>query len=378
MSIIFWSALSLLFYVFIGYPCLLKLLGLISRQQKDISDPDFDGSAVSVSIILSVFNEAPVIAEKIENFLALDYPDDNLELIIISDQSTDRTNEIIRSYESQRIRILIQSQRQGKTLNLNLGVTKARGDIVIFTDANSMFATDVVKKLMHHFREPTIGLVSGRSVYLDSKNSNEEIGGTYRAYEEMIKAMESRIGSIVGADGAIYALRKELYEPLRSEFINDFAHTGQVVLNGYQAISEPDAICREVVDETHRDEFARQTRMMAQSWLIYFSQIGELLLKGKLIYAWELTSHKLLRWLVLPIIAGLFLANILLLQEGEFYIVIFAGQLFFWVLVGLGKYMKSSFLRFPYLFFMVHYAAILGFLKLLTGNIYTTWTPRHD
>jgi cellulose synthase/poly-beta-1,6-N-acetylglucosamine synthase-like glycosyltransferase len=273
-----------------------------------------------VSILLSVYNEENVIKEKIQNFLSLDYPPELLEMVIVSDKCIDKTEEIIRSFNSERIKLLIQEKRGGKTLALNRAASVAGGEILIFTDANSMFDKDAVRRLVGRFADPAIGLVSGRSIYLNSLNQNEELGGAYRKYEEMIKEDESKIASIVGADGAIYAMRKSLYDPLPPEYINDLIHPIQVVLKGYRAISEPRAVCREVIDETHSGELRRQTRIMAQSWLIYFSQIGELLKNLKLGYAWELTSHKFLRWLTIPLMIVLFVTTAFMINRDSFYL----------------------------------------------------------
>jgi cellulose synthase/poly-beta-1,6-N-acetylglucosamine synthase-like glycosyltransferase len=364
----------LLVYTFIGYPLILKVLAMICPRHHAI-DETFHPS---VSVILSVYNEEAVIRAKIENFLALDYPKELLEFIIISDKCTDRTEEAIRSFGDSRIKLLIQEQRSGKTLNLNRGVTVAGGEILVFTDANSMFARDAVRRLVRHFSDPRVGLVSGRSVYLDANSQSEQLGGAYRKYEEMIKEAESEVTSIVGADGAIYALRKSLYEPLRSEYINDFIHTIQAVIKGCVAISDQSAVCCEVVEEGYDQELRRQTRIMAQSWLIYLSQAGKLLTSGKLLYFWALTSHKLLRWLTIPLMIVLFVASSMLLKAGLFYQCLFAGQVLFISLALLGVKLKAGLMRVPHMFLLLHMAAVLGLFKCLSGNIYTTWSPREN
>jgi cellulose synthase/poly-beta-1,6-N-acetylglucosamine synthase-like glycosyltransferase len=221
-----------------------------------------------------------------------------------------------------------------------------------------------VRKLAKHFANPVIGLVSGRSIYLNSNNQNEELGGAYRKYEEMIKEDESRVASIVGADGAIYALRKNLYEPLSPEYINDLIHPIHVVLNGYRAISEPRAVCREVIDETHSGELRQQTRIMAQSWLIFCTQIGKLLRKMELVYAWELTSHKFLRWLTIPVMIVLFVATAFMISKSSFYQMIFFSQLVFLSLVLFGGRSNKGFVRLPYMFTLLHVASVFGFFKV--------------
>lgn len=374
MIFIFWLCGALLFYTFIGYPFLLSFLAVLKPKVHTIDEEYLP----SVSIVLSVYNEEDVICEKIENFFAIDYPEDRIEFVIVSDQCDDRTEEIIESLKNNRIKLLIQENRSGKTLNLNRGVCEANGEIVVFTDANSMFDQAAVKKMVRHFADPEVGLVSGRSIYLDSKADNEELGGFYREYEEFIKKYESATSSIVGADGAIYALRKDIYEPLEPKYINDFIHTIQSVLNGYRAISEPAAICREVVDENYEDELGRQTRMMAQSWLVFFTHIGELLRRQRYFYVFEFCSHKLLRWLVFPLMILLLVANVFLVFVSTSYLIPLSLQVLFYVLTVKGRHAKSGLLRVPFFFVLVHYASLLGLYRLFTGNTYTTWNPRND
>ncbi|MDQ7837652.1 MAG: glycosyltransferase family 2 protein [Thermodesulfobacteriota bacterium] len=371
---VFWLSISVLAYTFIGYPIILKCVALLRKPAVNTAE----NFVPSVSILLSVYNEENVIKEKIRNFLSLDYPRELLEMVIVSDKCTDKTEEIIRSFNCDRIRLLVQEKRSGKTTALNRAVVEAKGDVLIFTDANSMFDKDAVRKLAKHFANPVIGLVSGRSVYLNSLNQNEELGGAYRKYEEMIKEDESRVASIVGADGAIYALRKGLYDPLKPEYINDLIHPIQVVLKGYRAISGPRAVCREVVDETHSGELRRQTRIMAQSWLIFCTQIGRLLRKMKLVYAWELASHKFLRWLTIPVMIALFVTTAFMFEEGKFYQMMFISQLIFLSLALFGGRLKSGFMRMPYMFTLLHVASVFGFFKYMTGSIYTTWNPRNN
>ena len=373
--VIFWTSFALLCYAFIGYPLILRIFApFLGRRVR--SDERY---RPAVSLILSVYNEEAVIAEKIRNYQTLDYPRDLLEFVIVSDGCEDRTEEIARSYaaDDSRIRLIVQEQRGGKTLALNRGVSEACGEILIFTDANSMFDRDAVQKLVRHFTDPSIGLVSGRSLYLDASGGGEGSGGAYRAYEEMLKEGESRVGSIIGADGAIYALRRELYEPLEPRFINDLLHPVQVVLRGYRAISDSEAICRETVDGEYGGEFRRQTRIMAQSWLIFLSRIGRLVFRGKLGYTAAFISHKFLRWLTFPLFLALMVSGLFLLREGAIYGIGCAGVVFGSLLALAGSVGRGGGIaRAAYLFFLLHAAAVYGFVRFVGGNQYTTWNPR--
>lgn len=275
--------------------------------------------------------------------------------------------------------MIVQDKRAGKTESLNRGILASNGDILLFTDANSMLQKDSVKKLVRHFRDKNVGLVTGRCVYYRSSDEGEEvISGFYNRYEQVLKKEESKVGTVVGADGAIYAMRKELYEPLKAVYINDLIHPIQVVLKGYKAILETEAICREEIDESHSEELNRQTRIMAQSFLIYFSQILKLLSKRKLLYAVELTSHKFMRWFSLPWMLIFFISTIVLCAKGTFYQMVLIPQIVFITLAMMGKYLNAGILRLPHYFCLVHLAALLGLYKLISGNIYITWEPRKN
>lgn len=373
IEFLFWLVLSLLVYVFIGYPLIIKIMVVFFGKE----DKPYETIWPSVSIILSAYNEEEVIEDKIGNFTRLDYPIDKLEFIIVSDCCSDRTDELVRIHQNERIRLFVQTERSGKTKNLNRGVSEARGDILVFTDANSMFDRDAVMKLVRHFSDPLIGLVSGKSIYRDV-NGEVTSGGAYRRYEDFIKDAESHLGGIIGADGAIYALRRKYYTPLPSQYINDFIHTIQVVLAGGRAISDDEAICREEVQDTGSGELRRQTRIMAQSWLIFLSQFKLLLGDMKILYLWQLTSHKFLRWLTVPLMFILFVSSSVLVMKGIFYQVVFVGLLFFIAAAVVGSRANTGIFRVPYLFCLLHYAALVGLFKYLTGNIYTTWNPRNN
>lgn len=374
MTFVFWFSLLALVYAFIGYPVIIRLAAALWGR-KTLKDKNH---TPTVSVLLSVYNEEQVIRQKIENFLHLDYPEDRIELLVISDGCSDQTEEIVRSLASDRVRLLIQEERGGKTLALNRGALEAKGEILVFTDANSMFEPGAVRRLVSHFASPDVGLVSGRSQYLDGSGRTENTGGAYRHYEDFIKEMESATVSIVGADGAIYALRRALYEPLPSEFINDLLHPMQVVRKGRRAVQEAGARCSEVLESGAGEELRRQTRIMAQSWLIVLTQAPGLLAAGRLGYVWAIASHKALRWLTLPVMGTLLASNIALWGAGWTYQAALLLQAVFYA-VALGCWRrKEGVLRIPSMFLMLHLAALTGLVRLAAGQAYATWDPRRN
>lgn len=374
MTFMFWFSLLALFYAFIGYPLIIWLAAALWGR-KALKDQNH---TPTVSVLLSVYNEEQVIRQKIENFLQLDYPEESIELLVISDGCSDKTEEIVRSFALDRVRLLVQKERGGKTLALNRGALEAKGEIFVFTDANSMFEPDAVRLLVSHFASNEVGLVSGRSQYLDDCGRTENTGGAYRRYEDFIKEMESATVSIVGADGAIYAMRRELYEPLPSQFINDLLHPIQVVRRGFRAVQEPSAQCSEVLESEVRGELRRQTRIMAQSWLIVFSQAVGILKAGRGGYFWAMISHKVLRWLTLPILATLLVTNLVLWGDGWVFRVMFLLQVAFYASALLGWISDKERMRIPSMFLMLHLAALIGLVRLAAGQVYATWDPRRN
>lgn len=378
MEFIFWFFLLLLVYVYIGYPFILAILffyktNAISKN----SDVPF------ISVVLSVYNEEKVISSKIRNFRNSDYPPTKSEFIIVSDGSTDHTNQIVQEETDERIKFIIQSDRMGKTSALNLGVSKAKGDILVFTDANTMFERDTLKNLAKDFKDLRVGCVSGFVRYVRTSSWEKgpvEVGGVYSNFEKWIKVLESQAGGIIGADGALYGLRRDIFTYLESKMINDFIHPIQTVLNGYKAILDPEVIGFEEATGNFNQEYHRQIRMVTQAFLIFFLYFPLLIKKRKLLYAFQFISHKFLRWFTAPMMIIIYVLSALLITSGEVYrnLFIFQGIFYGCVFIGflseknlLGK--LPSILKFPYYFFFGNWAALVGFYKFLRGEVQITW-----
>lgn len=370
MTFVFWFSLLALIYAFIGYPLIVRLAAALLGR-KTLRDKNH---TPTVSVLLSVYNEEQVIRQKVENFMQLDYPEDRIELLVISDGCSDQTEEIVRSMASNRVRLLVQEERGGKTLALNRGSMEANNEIFVFTDANSMFRPDSVRKLMAAFADPTVGLVSGRSVYVDAEG-NETLGGIYRRYEEWIKEGESGLFSIVGADGAIYALRRDIFEPLKPEYINDLLHPIQVVSRGLMAVCDSGAVVLEGGEEDSGAELRRQTRIMAQSWLLCLRFLGDLLRAGRIGFSWQLVSHKILRWLTLPLLFLLGLSAIAGAGSSGFQVLALCGLIGLSALTWSGFRGRGGLSRAAWMFFILHWAALLGLFKLVGGERFVTWNP---
>lgn len=373
-------ALFIPFYVYIGYPLLLIVLNKLVKG-KDHAAADI---TPTVSLIVSCYNEVDVIEQKIKNCLAIDYPAQQLEIIFVSDGSDDGTDEVIEKNCNERIKLIRQEGRLGKTMGLNLALAEAVGEIVVFSDANAMYKEDALKKLVRNFHDPSVGYVVGAAIYQD-----EEVSGAgssenvYWQYEMFIKKIESKLHSVVGGDGAIYAIRRSLYLPLAQEDINDFVNPLQIIAQGYRGIFDADAICYEQTAGDFDKEGKRKQRIVNRS----FSG----LMKNKAVlnpfrfgfYALEVLSHKLLRWLI-PFFILVAAAGIIILAQMRlefFQWLLLLGILFSWSILA-GKLLKDrpftpSFLLIPYYFYLVNFNSLKGVLQSLRGEVQVTWsTPR--
>jgi len=341
-------------------------------------------------MLISAYNERGVIEGKIQNTLALDYPPDLLTNLIVSDCSDDGTDEIVLRYASQGVQLVRLSERLGKSIGLNLGVQKAAGEILIFSDANAIYQPDAIGLLVRHFSDPRVGYVVGNARYTErsSKTASEASEGLYWKLETWLKEKESDFGSVVGGDGAIYAMRRELYTPLRLTDINDFLNPLQIIVRGYRGVYEPSAICFEEASDTFEKEFRRKVRIVSRS-LNAVRRAPRVLLPWTQPRHWlALISHKILRWFA-PLFLFIALIANLTLWPSPFYRVTACLQLGFYLLAAIGWAVESRgaaprFLYLPYYFSLINWASMLGIFKCLTGSLTPTWqtirqdTPAHS
>lgn len=375
MNYAFWILLSLVVYVYAGYPLLLVVLGRLGAGRPWTRAEQKPG----VTLVVSAYNEAMVIQEKIRNSLALDYPADRLQVIVVSDASDDGTDDIVRRFAGTGVELLRMPQRSGKTLGLNTAVEQSRGDIVAFSDANAMYAADAIRKLVRNFADDSVGAVVGESTYAEALAESERQEGLYWRYETAVKRLESAIGSVVGGDGAIYAVRRPLYRPMTADALSDFVNPLQVVEAGFRCVYEPEARSRERAAGSFEREFRRKVRIVnrAARALFRMRQLMNPLRHG--LFAFELVSHKLLRWLVPLMLPPLFAVNCGLLWHGVFYRAAMIGQAAFYSLAIAGRMLRSWpsmpwMVSVPYYFCLVNAASALGLIDALRGKTYTTWT----
>lgn len=347
MTIMFFVIFGLIAYAFLGYPFLL----LIRKRVNFTKDEDFQST---VSLIITAHNEETVIDSKLRNSLSLDYPKEQLQLIVVSDGSTDKTVEIASQFESVRI---LKLERGGKTASQNEAVKVASGDILVFSDANSHYSRDAMRKLIRNFKDPSVGAVCGELRY-KGRFSRESL---YWKYEVTLKRLEGKTGDLLGANGSIYALRRECYEPLPPDAISDFLEPIIIRGNGMKVIYEREAIAWE---KEPGNTFQRKRRIILRA-LRSIRYLKTFLNPLKHRYlSWSLFSHKVLRWLMPYFLMFLALLNLLLIKIGLFQIT-FICQLIF--------YGSAIFSKSVWYFILVNSASCVAIVDWVRGKRIVTW-----
>ena len=349
MEALFWASFGVVLYVYVGYPLVLAVWARLARRERqtavDLLPP--------VSIILAVHNEAPRLPERLENLRALDYPAALLEIIVVSDGSTDRTAEVLAPHtssdprratgEAPRIR-LIEVARNGKAAALNVGVAAARHAILVFADARQRFAPDAVRRLVANFADATVGAVSGELVLdceigASASTARESVGGYWR-YEKWLRARESDIDSMIGATGAIYAMRRACWQPLPDgTILDDLLAPMRAVLAGWRVVFEPRALAFDVTAPDVATESRRKRRTLAGNYQVLV--LEPRLLAPGLNRVWlQYMSHKLGRLAVPWALVVLLLAGIALARSSKVYLLATVIQLGFYTLAAYGAFLE--------------------------------------
>ncbi len=336
VAVVFWAAIALIVYTHVGYPVLLRgLLTLRARRE-----PANQGAPPSVSLIVAAHNEGDVIAEKVRNMLALDYPA-QLELIVASDGSTDRTVEQARSAAAGRAAVtVLDLPRRGKVLAQDAAVDGASGEVLAFSDANAFWDPAALRELVRPFADSRVGYVCGQLAYLAPDGSNQE--HAYWRYENWVRALESRLASVTAGNGAIYAVRRAAYLRLDPRTSHDLSFPFNMVKRGWRALYEPAAHAVERPVPSLEGEFRRKRRMMSHAWPAVLGG-GMLDPRGYgLLYGLEILSHRALRYAT-PFLHLMALgANVALLGRGSVYTVTLAGQIALLVAAGLAPLNRRS------------------------------------
>jgi cellulose synthase/poly-beta-1,6-N-acetylglucosamine synthase-like glycosyltransferase len=371
MIYLFWLFILILVYHILGYGLLLSFINLFKKQDNTAEWTEFP----SITVLCPAYNEESVIEEKIKSFIDLDYPKDKINMIVISDDSTDRTNEIVNKYtKDNNIKLVVQKPRKGKQSGHNLVEPSIITDYVLSTDANSIFHQKAIKELVKTMKsDDKIGIVSGELKLL--KDNNKDSGeGYYWKYESWLKCMESKFHTIIGANGSIFLIKRKYFTQIHPASVDDFERALIILKKGLIVKYNPKAIVYENVTQKATEEINRKIRIIAQEWFALFRQ--------KAVFtntriAFLLFSHKIIRWL-LPLFSIFILISNCFLFYSTFFIVIFIGQLLVYILGILELILETKrktikpLKMFAY-YTAMNYAAFMALIKFMKGKQYATW-----
>jgi len=371
--ILFWICLILPVYVYLGYPLLLLsgLLGRCGPVRRTELCP-------TVSIIVPAYNEEKTIARKIRNLLALDYPRNRLQILIGNDGSSDRTAEIVRSFADQGLILIDVGARRGKSAIQNDLVTRSSGSILFFTDADSLLPRDAIRTLVQNFSDPRVGLVTSWPIFLNTNaNSIVQNETFYWRYEHWLRQQESDRGLLAMASGLLFALRRQLWEPLDPTVGDDFVLPLQVALRGFRNVVDPLCSARTELTQTQPNSmFRMKMRIISKDLRGLLSHLEVLNPFRTGAIAVGLLSHKLLRWFVPYALLGLFLSNLVLFRK-SFYAFFFVAQIVFYLFAIAGVRFGRGRTRLPLSaassFCLVNLAALFGTLHCLCGRSMGQW-----
>lgn len=379
LECLFWACGFAMFWTYAGYPLLLAILGAVRGRTYRFAPIE-----PSVTVIIAAYNEQKHIAEKLQNMLALDYPREKLEVLVASDCSTDRTHEIVQSFRDRGVKLVALPQRGGKTAAQNAAAREATGEILVFTDATTQFPASAVRELVQGFADERVGCIDAPHQSVSAEGTVVGKGGsTYRGYETRIKALEARVNSLIGVTGCLYAVRRAIYDPIDPDIISDFIIASKVYAKGYVTVSNERIVTRETALETTDKEFDMRVRIVIRS-------INGMVREAKMLnplrygfFAFQLWSHKVLRYLVPELLLATFLAGGALAvsdsPRARLYALLFAVQLTVAAAAFLGWLAarlrwRVPLLHIPFYFVLANLAALWGFLLYLKGERKVTWT----
>jgi cellulose synthase/poly-beta-1,6-N-acetylglucosamine synthase-like glycosyltransferase len=366
----FGGALALLAYVYAGYPALIGLRALAGTH------PVRRGDALpSVSVVIAAHNEAPVIGEKLQNTLGQDYPADRYEVVVVSDGSTDATTEIARAVDDPRLRVLVQPERRGKITAVIRGVAEARHEVVVLTDANAFLAANAVRALVANFADLEVGAVSGDVVLTGDRAALGTSEDIYYGYERWLQKVESSVWTMVGVDGALYAIRRAGFRPPPADTIlDDMAIPLAYVEANQRIVFEPKARAIEAGSMSAREEFGRKSRVVAGA--VQFLARVKRWRALPMQFTFSLVSHKVLRWLTPLFLLSLLVSSLLLREHPLIGLTAVVAQVAFY---GVGLLGCHSWLRrlpgvgLVHYFCLVQAAAAVGLVRGFTGRQSVKW-----
>ena len=376
-EVLFWASLGAVMYSYALYPLLVALLVRLGAGKRPRSG---DAYRPSVSIVIACFNEEKVLPEKLKNLSSTEYPEGSLEVVMGSDGSTDRTAEILNAWDFRNKKIHVCPDRRGKTHMLNDLLPLASGEIVVFSDANTLFEPTTVGRLVKWFADPEVGATCGELRLIPE---HEDAGGrgeiSYWQFENWLKKQESAYKTVLGATGGVYAIRRSLYAPLPTDrsMADDFITPLRIVRKGFRVVYAEDAVAYERTSGSLTGDFERKARIGAQNFA-GIADFAQLLLPQAGFVAFALWSHKIIRWCV-PFLAILFLLSSIALQgQSPFYTWVIAAEIAFVVVAGLGFFVSLKRKTYgqvglPFYILAMNCALLVGFFRFLSRSQQGTW-----
>lgn len=377
---LFWTGILIVAYTYLGYGIVLWFLTKIGRKFHTPSDSR-DAALPEVTHVIAAYNEASCIEDKIRNSLSLDYPSNKLNVLVVTDGSTDDTPEIVRRFPV--VKLFHSEQRRGKIHAVNRVMKMVNTPIVIYSDANTMLNREAFKKIARHYQDETVGGVAGeKRIYTGNSDNASGAGeGLYWKYESFLKKKDAELYSIVGAAGELFSIRTKLFEePPADTIIEDFYVSLKIAAQGYRFAYEPEAYATETASASVADEWKRKVRICAGA----FQAMGRLsFLLNPFRYgmlSFQYISHRVLRWTLAPLFLPLiFISNLILALQGfTFYQVVFALQCLFYMMAALGHTMKNKRIRIkgffvPYYFTIMNLSVYAGLIRFLKGKQSVVW-----
>jgi cellulose synthase/poly-beta-1,6-N-acetylglucosamine synthase-like glycosyltransferase len=384
LAILFSVSLFLLFYIYAGYPLLARMFGGLVNRQVRRRAPDQAPYLPTVTVLIAAYNEAAHIVATVQNKLDQDY-DGRLDVIVVSDESDDGTDALVAAIGDDRVRLIRQAPRAGKTSALNLAVPHATGEVLVFSDANSLYGPGTMTSLVAPLADPEVGYVTGRMVYKAPDGSLSGEGcSAYMEYENRLREWETQLGSVVGVDGGVDAMRRDLYTPMNADQLPDFVQPLTVVEQGYRVVYEPGALLYEDALAAATDEFRMRVRVSLRAFHALRDKVT--LLNPTLfgVFAWQLWSHKVLRYMAFLFMATAFVCNWALASQTNRpgWAILFVGQIVFYGIAQYGHFMSrrgmasSRLVSLVTFLCLVNLASAQAFWQFLRGRKQVIWKPR--
>jgi len=385
LAVIFWASLAAVAWPYAGYPLLLLALARLRPRSPEPQAPaEAPPLCPTVTIIIAAYNEEKAIRDKLESTLALDYPPEKLEVIVASDNSTDRTHDIVRELAPRGVRLVVLPERAGKTAAQNLAAAAAKGEVLIFTDATTELDRDSVRRLTACFADPRVGCAGAELEYVSEGGSAVgQGGGLYWRYEKRVKELEAVVSTLIGVSGCLYAVRARAYRPIEPDLISDFVIAGDVYQRGFITVYGAGTVSSEKTHEETGKEFEMRVRVIVRT-------INALVRRARMLnplrygfFSFQLFSHKVLRYLVPELLIAIFASGLSLALFGgtaaPIYRALTLAQLALYLAAAVGWLRQRLGLRLPlvhvpFYFVVVNLAALWALVLYLRGERKVTWT----